>query len=642
MEQLRCPSCGGPVLFQSSVTVFAVCGYCRGMIVRDGENFKDLGKVAKLPPDYSCLQLGTQGRFKDRSFTLLGRVRLNWGDGAWTEWFASFADGRAGWLAQAQGLYMVSFEIELGQAPHESELAPGRDVDLKGILYKVADIKRSVCEGSEGELPFVAAPGERRTTVDLKGPGRDFASLEYAGATVKCYAGSFATFRELEFKQLRAVPGWNGEPPPQSDENATALSCPKCGSTVAIRFPGQTVSATCNSCASIIDVANPQLKTVAEAVHVFQRQPLLPIGARGVYRDVEYEVSGCLRRKDSANDEWSEYLLYNPFHGYAWLTTYQGHWNFVTPVLENLVESDAQVKYEGRKFRVFSRGTATIIYVIGEFYWRIRVGEITQVADFVSPPYLLSKESYPDLEETTWSHGEYVSKDSIELAFGLATPLRKPFGPYLNQPNPWTEKLRSQRGLWAKFAAALLLIELISLVARGPSSLVRGEARPSQDGKTAVSEEFDVSSSPAQSLDILLKPPKTKANPPAIPAEVDGVLVNVQSGERITFRSDLPISGVSPGRYALWLTYAGEPVAAPVPFEIKKSSGEKIWSNFWIALIALSFGPIWSLLQISNFEQQRWLASGFADGESWSGTADSTSNWSSGDADSDSDDSDDN
>ncbi len=45
-----------------------------------------------------------------------------------------------------------------------------------------------------------------------------------------------------------------------------------------------------------------------------------------------FEVIGFMRRAmtvEGVNYEWSEYLLFNPYKGFRWLSEYNGHWNFL-------------------------------------------------------------------------------------------------------------------------------------------------------------------------------------------------------------------------------------------------------------------------------------------------------------------------
>ncbi|MEJ0032475.1 MAG: DUF4178 domain-containing protein [Bacteroidota bacterium] len=62
------------------------------------------------------------------------------------------------------------------------------------------------------------------------------------------------------------------------------------------------------------------------------KEPAIPIGSRGVIDGKTYEVLGYLLKKDKRYKyRWSEYFLFNPNHGIAFLSEYGGNWNFLTP-----------------------------------------------------------------------------------------------------------------------------------------------------------------------------------------------------------------------------------------------------------------------------------------------------------------------
>ncbi|HEX4925547.1 MAG TPA: DUF4178 domain-containing protein [Bdellovibrionales bacterium] len=205
----NCPACGAQLVFQSAVSVFAVCSYCQSMVVRHDVDLENLGKMAQLPPDMSPLQIGTTGRFENRSFVLAGRLKLQWESGTWTEWFALFNDGSQGWLADAQGLLMMSFESELAQAPELSKISVGTPIATKRGTLTVKDIKNATCVGSQGELPFKAPHGRKSTTADLEGANDDlFGTLDYGPEGVKLYTGRYGDFEDFQFQNLREIDGW--------------------------------------------------------------------------------------------------------------------------------------------------------------------------------------------------------------------------------------------------------------------------------------------------------------------------------------------------------------------------------------------------------------------------------------------------
>ena len=95
------------------------------------------------------------GAFDGVGFKLIGRVRVSYEEGSWNEWYALFQDGRSGWVAEAQGFFMVSFETAAPAGLAERDaLTAGKWIDLEGGRYQVMDRKETVCLGSEGELPF--------------------------------------------------------------------------------------------------------------------------------------------------------------------------------------------------------------------------------------------------------------------------------------------------------------------------------------------------------------------------------------------------------------------------------------------------------------------------------------------------------
>ncbi|NTV66213.1 MAG: DUF4178 domain-containing protein [Chlorobaculum sp.] len=231
MKKVNCPSCGAEVTFQSGISVYAVCAYCRSMIVRHDVDVESIGTMASLPEDMSPLQIGTEGHCQGQFFRIIGRLKVGWVDGAWNEWFLYMDDGLEGWLAEAQGSYAISLEIDHRSNP-ETEQALNRLVaalekqETNGFLdatsgpllgsyitlgtqqLKVVDIKRAVCLGSEGELPFAAPRGRQTISIDLSGSGGEFGCIELLDGKPRVYLGNYVEWDEMGCKNLRALEGW--------------------------------------------------------------------------------------------------------------------------------------------------------------------------------------------------------------------------------------------------------------------------------------------------------------------------------------------------------------------------------------------------------------------------------------------------
>jgi hypothetical protein len=215
VADLACPQCGAPIAFRSADLPVRVCDYCHSTIARDGETLKLVGKTAIVPEDVSPLQLGARGRFEDRAFELVGRVRWRWTDGAWNEWLALYGDGATAWLGEASGRYMLLDEVpapannSVVQAVLANRTPPvGRASTIAGIKYVVVDSRQVVCVASEGELPAPTATGTQAISVDLMTTDGRCASVQREGDETHAYAGRYVTLAELGMTGLRAFDGW--------------------------------------------------------------------------------------------------------------------------------------------------------------------------------------------------------------------------------------------------------------------------------------------------------------------------------------------------------------------------------------------------------------------------------------------------
>ena len=86
----------------------------------------------------------------------------------------------------------------------------------------------------------------------------------------------------------------------------------------------------CPQCLSILDAKDPNLRVLQKFKDKMRVTLQIPLGSRGKWRGAEYEVIGYQLRStkaDGATYSWSEYLLFNPYQGFRYLSEYGGHWN---------------------------------------------------------------------------------------------------------------------------------------------------------------------------------------------------------------------------------------------------------------------------------------------------------------------------
>jgi hypothetical protein len=182
--------------------------------VRNDVTVDSIGQVAAVPDDFSPLQLGVTGIFEQRRFSVVGRLRKAWEDGSWNEWCVLFADQRFGWLAEAQGDWVMTFEqpaaalAEVPPAVQAARAQPGNRWRIGGRSFQVRDIKQVSCAAAEGELSAAFSIGEAALSIDLSGAGLEFATVEFRAEATFAYVGRFVEFSECRFANLRVLGGW--------------------------------------------------------------------------------------------------------------------------------------------------------------------------------------------------------------------------------------------------------------------------------------------------------------------------------------------------------------------------------------------------------------------------------------------------
>ena len=246
--------------------------------------------------------------------------------------------------------------------------------------------------------------------------------------------------------------------PSESDSAPAAeqFNCPNCGGSIEIKAAGYSVSIACQYCGSTLDVTNPDVKII-QRYEGEVRKLELPLGSRGELRGIEWEVIGYQRRSENGSYPWDEYLLFNPYEGYRFLDTDGRGWSFgeqltASPEKKSLVGFEV----DGEFYEPFYAQTrAQVDYVLGEFYWRVHVGEEALTADFVRPGKMLSWERSE--KETVWSLSQLLEPHEITDAFGIEPP-RGGGLPLPHQPSPHRKKAGQFMKLALAVGAALLII----------------------------------------------------------------------------------------------------------------------------------------------------------------------------------------
>lgn len=484
-----CPNCGAEITFRWSGAVQTTCPACHSVLVRHDLDLTRVGSVGDVPPSMSRIQLGTEGSYKGRPFEVVGRIIYEYERGHWSEWHIRLADGTSAWLSDAQTEYAITTSVENpGTLPGPGTCKPGQTLTLVGGTYSVAVVTHALYSGVEGELPFEYWDKLKIEFVDLKGQGDHFATIDYSDTEPALYVGEYVTFESLRLKNLRDESAGAGP----AVAGVKGLNCPQCGAAIELRSGQLAQTVACPSCTAILDARDPNLAVLEEAQDRSKRaNPAIPLGTTGTLGDERWQAIGFQVRGvvvSGVTYFWREYLLWNPEHGFRYLTEYDGHWNDVVVVKgtpkETSVAGTPRAEYNNTTFKHFQSATAQTFFVLGEFPWEARTGDQVEDDDFVAPPYMLSRERTPD--EVTWSLGTYTAPERIAQAFKLPS-LPPPRGVFANQPNPRAGAAGAMRGTFMLLLGFLTVLTVARFItARNESVFTQGYEYSAETGDTAA------------------------------------------------------------------------------------------------------------------------------------------------------------
>jgi hypothetical protein len=415
-----------------------------------------------------------------------------------------------------------------------------------------------------------------------------------------------------------------------------SLSCPQCGAAIELRTLDLALSVVCSSCGSILDARDPNLALI-QAFEAKQKfTPQIPLGTRGTLKGEKWEAVGYMVRSitvDGTSYYWDEYLLFNPYKGFRYLTQYDGHWNDVQVVKAAPTELKSgrqpMVILHNETFKHFQTATAVTEFVLGEFPWQVHVGDRAVTRDFVAPPRMLSEETTP--EETTWSLGTYTPGAQIWQAFSLPGKAPRPRGVYANQPDEFKPRAGSMAKRYLLFAAILIGIGLLRLItaSRTPVFSTASFFKPgaSADSLAFVTPTFDVKGRTAN-LEV------------ATEAQVDNgwaffeyALVNEATGVTYEFGREVSyyhgrdsdgnwsegskkdravLPSVPPGPYFLRVQPEAQVPDAFLEYKISVRRDVPTLAPYLIGLVLLLIPPVFVGLRAWGMEAARWKESDYA------------------------------
>jgi hypothetical protein len=412
---------------------------------------------------------------------------------------------------------------------------------------------------------------------------------------------------------------------------AKSISCPNCGGPVQLRGFAHTLSVVCPQCMTVLDASTPEVEILQKFQAKTQIKPTIPLGSRGRIGDTQYEVIGFQVRQVADGDDtysWDEYLLFNPFKGFRYLTEYNGHWNFVhveTALPEQTVgRGKIAMRYGGKTYLAFDAMTASTVYVLGEFPWRVQVGESAGCQDFVSTPMMLSSESTGG--EITWSLAEYMTGLQIWQAFKLPGSPPPVYGVFANQPSPFGGSIGSawRTWLWLNVSLAALVFLFLFI----------------SPGRVAFSNHYAYSQGVKSDSAFVTPAFQLKGRESNVELSIrtdlennwayfSFALINDQTGQTFDFSREVSyyhdsdgsegsrnnsviVPGVPSGQYYLRVEPEMQTGSTFMRYELQLRRNVPNYAFFGIAALLLLIPPILTTFRRGSFEAARWRESDYA------------------------------
>jgi hypothetical protein len=323
---------------------------------------------------------------------------------------------------------------------------------------------------------------------------------------------------------------------------------------------------------------------------------------------------------------WKEYLLFNPFKGFRWLTEFDGHWNYVIMTKHKPATSQQHALHLGKNYLLFHKGTAKVTYVLGEFYWRVKVGETVEVEDYIAPPSMLSCEK--SIDETVWSVGEYIDHQSVREAFQIQSYFPVPLGVSPNQASHFAPLFTALWPWIQAFIAILIVIQTWTLFFSKPRYIFQENLNYvlNQPDKIKISPTFTIDKR-ASNLQVTFESPVQNNW-----LELEASLVNEATGETYDFEqgveyysgyddgnwtegsqsSETLLPAIPTGPYHINYQVSAPPGIEQVPFSLSIKQNVVTWFNFTVALLLIALYPIWIWWRKESFERARWSTSDYS------------------------------
>ncbi len=413
---LQCPDCSRLVHFSHPQTTIVQCEGCGTVIWRKPNGNITTTSQFPILEKNDIIQPGSTGKWKERKFTVLGRFRAWLEESAYNYWTILFDDGKLGMLGEGYGLYTIMQPIPVANGFDSRKLKGTHNGNLQGLRNDDSFLlknKQSIFKWEfEGELLAFSTSNDLIIADFSSEKGEHITVFDW-DQKIYFYEAEYVPFEELSLQDLRT-----------HHYSEKKFSCTNCSASIAVKTYPYAQSCSCVQCGMTYELKNG-IDLQKAGLRKEEGYIFIPLGSTGKINDIEYEVIGYVRKEEQNEykSQWSEYTLFNPQHGFAFLSEYQGHWIYVreqgdSPILTNARHK--QFTYKKDTFQLYNSYSYKAISAAGEFPYNIFDNWKSEAREFINPPHMWIEEREPN-EGISWYSGEHVNAKKLEKSFSVVT-----------------------------------------------------------------------------------------------------------------------------------------------------------------------------------------------------------------------------
>ncbi len=431
---MNCPVCNTDLTIQWPGTTLKQCT-CNVIISKkDAGDWKiAMHKVARNQPA-TYIVVGTEGVYNKKKFTVAGRVCAQ-NEGTYINyWSIFFEDGSHALLAEGYGHYTIMTKTTAAFAINFlkfEKLKAGQVFSSNKIKFRIV---------RKEQFDLVTIEGENEWPDIANGFGIfDFFREEGEFTQIVRFSNGFTFHLDCQFFKAHEL---------KLSKTATQLVkrehiCNACKTVNVLHAFPYTYTISCIGCG--------QRYVYDRKVDMYQRAKQndkgfgahIELGSNGILDGIEFKVIGYARKEETNMDaaQWSEYTLYNPEHGFAYLSEFQGHWVYLKewprPPLITSQGSDYFVE-NSNEFELFNDYYYRVVGAYGEHIYDLSTTTNFYVKEFIYPPQVLAKEL--NATEENWFYGDHIEGKKVASSFSMPSGLPMKLGVGAVQPVAFINK----------------------------------------------------------------------------------------------------------------------------------------------------------------------------------------------------------